>query len=686
MHVTADRDLADAAAVQVLRISHSSVVPEWRRREDELGSAGIDVTLVTARHWTEGGTDVRFVPRPRHDEATVAVATAGTHPNLFLYAPLPLWRLLRRRWDLVDIGEEPFSLAALEIALLRACAGRRAPYVVISAQNVAKQFPPPFRWTERAVLAGAAGGYVCNDGAGSLMRTRGLCGPVVNLGLGVDLDTFAPDLTRSPPGPERRVGFVGRLEPEKGIEVLLDAVEAEPRLHLDVAGSGSLTGLVTGRAAHGPAAGRVRVLGPLPHDSLPGFYRSLDVLAVPSLPTPGWLEQFGRVAVEAMAAGVPVVAASSGALPEVVGGAGLLVGPGDAAALGRALVDATGDPERWADLRAAGLERAARYSWTAVAAGHARLYRAAVSPPHADGRGRTRPVTVVVVSYGAPQLLDTCLDSLGGQFDVIVVDNGSSDATRVVSDRHGARYVDPGRNLGFAAGVNRALALVDLATTDILLCNPDAAVGPDDVHLLHRALAAGTDLACVAPTQHAPGSASDDRVAWPFPTPWGAWIEAAGLGRLRRSTGFLVGSVLLVDGRALLDVGGFDERYFLYDEETDWQRRARRRGWRVRLVPDAVAVHLGAATDPDSDRREVRFHAGTERYIRRWFGTTGWWVYRTAVVVGAVARTAAGPAPTRRRARQRLRIYLAGPDRLARRTGAAPPPRPAIPDFGGSPT
>src|SRR5699024_8858578 len=72
----------------------------------------------------------------------------------------------------------------------------------------------------------------------------------------------------------------------------------------------------------------------------------LDVLVVPSLPTPGWVEQFGRVAVEAMASGVPVIASRSGALPDVVSGAGLLVEPADAQALRQALAEAA-QPQRW---------------------------------------------------------------------------------------------------------------------------------------------------------------------------------------------------------------------------------------------------------------------------------------------------------------------------------------------------
>ena len=67
------------------------------------------------------------------------------------------------------------------------------------------------------------------------------------------------------------------------------------------------------------------------------MYRRFDVVVVPSLETPSWVEQFGRVAVEAMASGVVVVASRSGSLPEVVGEAGVLVPPGDVGALADAL-------------------------------------------------------------------------------------------------------------------------------------------------------------------------------------------------------------------------------------------------------------------------------------------------------------------------------------------------------------
>lgn len=300
-----------------------------------------------------------------------------------------------------------------------------------------------------------------------------------------------------------------------------------------------------------------------------------------------------------------------------------------------------------------------------------------------QGSGPGERIVVVVVAFGSADALATCLGALGGRYPVVVVDNGSSaEAARVVQ-ACGASYDDPGTNLGFAAAINRAIAGLDLARTDVLLLNPDAVVDTEAVEALRRELAARPRVAAVAPAQRAPGSTVADRVLWPFPSPWGLWLEAVGLGSLRTGSrsGFVVGSVLLLRGRALVDVGGFDERFFLYDEETDWQRRARSRGWEVALCGEADALHQGAGTDHDARRRDLRFHAGTERYLRKWYGPVGWEVGRAAVVAGAAVRSVVLRGDARRAALRRAGTYLAGPDRVARRHGAVPPAVPRVPDL-----
>jgi GT2 family glycosyltransferase len=281
-------------------------------------------------------------------------------------------------------------------------------------------------------------------------------------------------------------------------------------------------------------------------------------------------------------------------------------------------------------------------------------------------------IDVLVVAYGAPELLDECLGAVGRSLPVTVVDNSSSPEVRAVSERHGAHYLDPGSNLGFAAGVNVGLGHRAAATGDVLLLNPDAAIDGAGVIGLHRMLHSRPDLAAVAPEQIDPVDGARARVNWPFPTPWGAWAEAVGAGRFRRGDEFMIGSVLLLRSEALAEVGGFDERFFLYAEETDWQRRARDLGWRMALCPDVVATHVGAGTGGDSVERDIHFHASTERYVRKHFGATGWRVFRSGVMAGALVRALALPGDRHRRAARQFHLYRSGPLRAESRLAATP--------------
>ena len=363
--------------LRVLRISHSAVVTAWRQRERLLRAGGVDLTVVAAARWEEGGAPVDFTPEG--DEFAVPVRTLGKHPNLFLFDPRPLWRLLGSgSWDLIDLHEEPFGLAVAEVLVLRALRAPRTPFLVTSAQNLDKRYPPPFRWFERWSLRSAAGAYTCNAEAGRILRRKGLAGELELLPLGVDTDRFRP-ADRPPPGPRLRVGFVGRLIPLKGVDVLLRALVLDDRLDLDVYGGGpdeaALRTLATGLGLDGRVVFRGHVDEAFLGEVVPTF----DVLAVPSLTTQTWVEQFGRVVVEGQASGVPVVASDSGALPDVVDGSGLLVPPADPAALAGALVRSLDEPGLWQRLRDAGLRNVVRYSWPSVADQQRGLYERVVA-------------------------------------------------------------------------------------------------------------------------------------------------------------------------------------------------------------------------------------------------------------------------------------------------------------------
>lgn len=643
--------------MRVLRVSHSAVVDAWRERERRLGRQGVEIHTVSALAWNEGGAQVRLVPRA--GELVTGARTLGSHPALFVYDPRPLWRLLGQHWDVVDLHEEPFALATAELLLLRWLRRQRAPYSLYSAQNLSKRYPIPFRWLERVALRQAAGLSVCNLEAGRICVSKGFLGRPRLIPLGLDRSRFAPAEAKAP-GLGVVVGYAGRLAPHKGVDVLLEAVAGDDRLAVRIAGAGPSEPELVQRAERLGISARTEWLGVLDGDALAGFYQSLDVLAVPSLTTPSWVEQFGRVAVEAMACGTPVVASDSGALPDVVGAAGLLVPPGDAAALGEALARVGTDPALAASLRAAGLARAADCEWDAVANAYLDLYRSMLHEPAADLA--ERGVEVVVVAFGTPDLVRRALEAVRS-LPVTVVDNSSASAIRDICVELGCRYLDPGSNRGFAAGVNHALANRQLPGADLLLLNPDAIISTDHVGRLQQALHADPDLASVGPAQ-VDGAGTSARVEWPFPSPLRAWLEALGLGRLGPQAEFVIGSVLLLRAEALGQLGGLDERFFLYSEETDWAYRAARLGWRHRVVPEVTALHLGAATSSDPVRRETHFHASQERYLRKHFGVLGWRIAQAGQIVGSVARAAALPGQRGREAWARAMRYIAGPVRL----------------------
>ena len=649
--------------MRVLRISHSSVVDAWRGRERALRDRGIQVTALTARRFDEGGAVVELIARP--GENVAGVTTLGSHPALFLYDPRPIWRSLAETWDVIDIHEEPFALATAEILLLRALRRSRTPVVLYSAQNLVKRYPVPFRWLERWALHTASGISVCNADAATIVVAKGFAGRPRVIPLGIGPSAFAPDAATvrpTSPGSAHRsptpvvVGLLGRLVAEKGVLVLLEAVALDPRLSARIVGSGPLASDLPRYAASLGIDDRVDVLPAVSSAAVADFYRSIDVLAVPSLPTPRWTEQFGRVAVEAMAAGVPVVSSDAGALPEVVGDAGIVVPHGDPRSLASALAAAAG-PRR-AELRAAGWEHARRFTWDAVADDYLGLYRSIVHAPSET----PRPVEIIVVAYGAAALLRNALEPVA-TMPVTVVDNSSLPEIAALCAELGVRYIDAGGNRGFAAAVNIGLSHRADPDADVLLLNPDARIDPDQITMLEDRLRAEPDLASIAPTQF-DGAGRPARVEWPFPSPLNAWLEALGLARLQHGPRFVIGSVLLLRAEAIGQIGGFDERFFLYAEETDWAYRARRLGWRHRVTEEATAAHIGAGTSSDDRLRMLRFHSSQERFYRKHYGAAGWQIARAGLWAGASVRSLVLRGDRARGARQRASLLRLGPVRV----------------------
>jgi GT2 family glycosyltransferase len=249
------------------------------------------------------------------------------------------------------------------------------------------------------------------------------------------------------------------------------------------------------------------------------------------------------------------------------------------------------------------------------------------------------------------------LEPLRGR-PVVVVDNGASAEVEQIAAAAGARYEATPRNLGFAGGVNVGLQLVGPAR-DVLLLNPDACLDWADVLRLQQALRSDPTLAAVAPAL-AGADGAPQRTVWPVPTPVSVWADALGVERVVRGPTFLSGAVLLLRAEAVAEVGGFDEQFFLYAEETDWQQRALRADWRVRVVPDVVAVHVGGATSASEDERVRRSTRSALAYARKWYPGAGAHVMRAGSVVAAARRAATSDASVRHEQAVRLRALVSG--------------------------
>jgi glycosyltransferase involved in cell wall biosynthesis len=373
--------------MRVLMLSKACVVGIYQRKLEAIARLGVELLTLVPPSWKDerGELWLERVYTAGYQLETLPIALNGSF-HLHFYPGLGR-RIRAFRPHIVHIDEEPYNLAAWQALYFARRVGAKALF--FSWQNICRDYPPPFSWGERWVLNHAAYALAGTESAAQVWRGKGYAGRLrVIPQFGVDPALFKP----SPPAPIPQgegssrpftIGYVGRLVPEKGVDLLLDAFATlvhtdygRPKPRLLFVGDGPererLDSLALTLGIHDIVAFQPW----LPSTEMPKLFPRLDVLVLPSLTRPNWKEQFGRVLIEAMACGVPVVGSDSGAIPDIIGDAGLIVPEGEAGALAGALHRLWSEPELRAALGAKGRARAlAHFTHEGVAAATVEVYR-----------------------------------------------------------------------------------------------------------------------------------------------------------------------------------------------------------------------------------------------------------------------------------------------------------------------
>lgn len=246
-------------------------------------------------------------------------------------------------------------------------------------------------------------------------------------------------------------------------------------------------------------------------------------------------------------------------------------------------------------------------------------------------------VTAVVVEYHSGEALTRCLRSLRESQvdDIIVVDNGARDpaAGPPATACDGVTLIAPAGNLGFGGGVN--LGAARAGTELLLVCNPDVELEPGALDALRARLDSSNRAAAVGPAL-IDEAGRIVQSARSFPSVRSSWQQAF-LGLLRPSgrrsreyrtanwsraddgnVDWVTGACVLVRTDAFRQIGGFDDRYFLYVEEVDFCWRLHAAGWEVLYEPRARVAHSGAvSTSAHPYRAIVTHHRSLWLFIRR---------------------------------------------------------------------
>ena len=366
--------------MRVLMLSKACIVGIYQPKLEAIAAHGVELKVLAPPSWKDerGVQQLERQYTAGYDLSAIPLRFNGSF-HLHHYPTLGR-EIDAFQPQIVHIDEEPYNLATWQALRLARRIGAKTLF--FSWQNILRRYPPPFSWGEGWVLRNADYALAGTDGAADVLRRKGCRRPLATIPqFGTEETLFQPSESR----PDRpfTIGYIGRIVPEKGVQILLRAAaQLDGAWRLRLVGGGSAVEEMRALVAAQGIEDQVSFVGQLPSADLPPEYHQIDVLVLPSLTRPNWKEQFGRVLVEAMASGVPLIGSDSGAIPGVVGAAGLIMPEGDVDALTRALRNLRDQPALRLDLIDKGRARfLAHFTHDSIANATVDVYRELLESP-----------------------------------------------------------------------------------------------------------------------------------------------------------------------------------------------------------------------------------------------------------------------------------------------------------------
>ncbi len=353
--------------LRVLIVSHAYVVGVNQGKLKAIADTGeVELALLAPSNWKALEWN-RYLPLENpypeirlYSAPVWSTGRVGAH----LYNPWQIWQVINDfKPDLIQVEEEIFSLSALEVAMFAKLYNK--PLVVFGWENQQRSLPLPRQWI-RDLVMGTTNLYLAGNQDGAIvMRNWRYQGQIeIMPQMGVDTQLFTPQIVNNNQN-KLNIGFLGRLVPEKGIDILLAALS---QLHqqglscrVTICGSGRSEADLKQEAERQQISEIVTWKGAVRHEEAPRELGQFDVLVLPSRNIDTWKEQFGHVIIEAMAMGIPVIGSSCGEIPHVIANPNLIFPEEDATALAAILQRAIGDRSWLREMSNYGIERVNQY-------------------------------------------------------------------------------------------------------------------------------------------------------------------------------------------------------------------------------------------------------------------------------------------------------------------------------------